>query len=170
MVAAVERTCFSRCQLNNPPTIALILLPFLTNICLKVVSALLGGKMQNVTVEALLNRYRPAGSPPLLTPNQWSVLQEAMAQSTSDITTATTLAGSVAAVLIIALKGVPTWFWWVFIASIVVAFITWLWVYTRKSLSETGWLSLPIGWWVLGITCGFDVALAALSFLASHSG
>jgi len=141
-----------------------------TNLCLKVVSALLGGKMQNVTVEALLNRYRPASSPPLLTADQWSVLQEAMAQSTSDITTATTLAGSVAATLIIALKGVPAWFWWVFIASIVIAFTIWIWVYTRKSLSDTGWFSLPTGWWVLGVTCSFDVALAALSFLATHSG
>lgn len=169
MVMVVERTCVSRCQLNNPPAIALTLLPFLTNISLKVVSALLAGKMQNLTVEALFNRYRPAGSPPLLTPNQWSVLQEVMAQSTSDITTATTLAGSVTATLIIALKGVPNWFWWVFVASIVVAFIIWIWIYTRKSLSDSGWLSLPMSWWVLGITCSFDVALAFFSFVATHS-
>jgi hypothetical protein len=145
------------------------LLPFLTNICLKVVSALLSGKVQNLTVEALLKRYQPPGSAALLTPNQWAVLQDAMAQSTSDIATATTLAGSVTATLIIALKGVPGWFWWVFMASIAIGFIIWIWVYTRKSLSDTGWLSLPIGWWVLGVTCSFDAALALLSFVVTHS-
>lgn len=156
--------------MNSPPTVILTLLPFLTNICLKVVSALLSGKMQRLTVEALLNRFRPPGSPPLLSANQWSVLQETMGQSTVDITTGTTLAGSVIATLIIALKGAPPWFWWVFIASIVVAFIIWIWVYTRENLSDSGRLSLQIGWWVLGITCSFDVALAALSFLATHGG
>jgi hypothetical protein len=131
------------------------------------VSSLLAGKTQKLTVEALLSRYKPQGSPPLLSPDQWSVLQETMAQSTSDITTGATLAGSVTAALLIALKSTQPWFWWVFIVSIVVAFGIWMWVYTRQSLSDVGWLSISMAWWVLVITCSFDIVLAALSFLAT---
>jgi hypothetical protein len=161
--------CRSRCRLNSPPAIALTILPFLTNIVLKVVSSLLAGKTQKLTLEAMLSRYKPRGVAQLLSSEQLSVLQETITQSTSDITIGATLAGSVAAALIIALKSAQPWFWWAFIASIVVAFAIWIWVYTRESLSESGWLSLSLGWWVLMTTCSFDGVLAALSFVAGSA-
>lgn len=132
-------------------------------------SSLLAGKAQKLTIEALLARYKPAGAAPLLSSEQLSVLQDAVTQSGSDITIGATLAGSVTAALIVALKSAQQWFWWTFVASIVVAFAIWIWVYTRESLSESGWLSLSLRWWVLIMTCSFDGVLAFLSLMAGSA-
>ena len=166
---AARKHCRYWCPLNSPPALLLTLLPFATNIVLKVTSSLLAGRLQKLTVEELLNRYRPEGSPPLLSPGQVAVLLDAIGHSATDITIGATLTGSVIAALLIALKSAQQWYWWIFFASILLAFGMWLWVHTRASLAKTGWFSLSLNWWVLIATCGFDGVLAVLSFIASLS-
>jgi hypothetical protein len=153
--------------LNSPPPVLLIILPYIVNIFLKISSSLLSKRSRRQSVEELLSRYKPANVSPLLSPDQLSVLDRSISQSSLYVTTTATLAASVVAVLVITLKNHQPWLWWVFFAVVVLGFIMWLWVYTRENFSNSGLLSFSIGTWVLILFCALDASLAVLSVLVS---
>lgn len=155
--------------MSSPPPVLLIVLPYIVNVFLKISSALLSKRSRQQSINEVLSRYKPPEAKPLLDSNQLSVLDATISQSNLYVTTTVTLVASVVAVLVIALKSSHVWLWWAFLGVVVLAFIMWLWVYTRKRFSDSGLLSITIGTWVLILFCAFDVGLAVLSVLASLS-
>jgi hypothetical protein len=153
--------------LNSPPPILLIILPYAVNFVVKIVSSLVSKKSRRQSMEEILSRNKPEDAKALLTPDQVTVLEGAISQSSMYVTATATLIASVFALLVITLKSTVPWLWWVLIAVAGLAFVLWIWIYTRKSFSAKGPLSISAGTWALIVFCAFDVGLAVLSVFVS---
>jgi hypothetical protein len=152
--------------LNRPPDLVLILLPFLTSIFLKFASSLLSTRVRNLEVESLLNRYKPDGAKPLLTADQLEVLHRAISGSTLYVAVGATLLGSLVAELVMTIKSSYEWYWWIFLGSLCFASGFFFWAYSRPNLDSVGALKIPVGNWVLILSCVIDGVLALLSILS----
>lgn len=153
--------------MNSPPPVLLVLLPYGVNLVVKIVSALVSKRSLRRSIEEILSWNKPQDKKDLLNQDELDVVEGAISQSSSFVTVTATLIGSVFALLVITLKSAMPWMWWVFAAMVGLAIVMWIWVYTRKSYSAKGLLSIPVGTWTLVVFCAFDVGLAVLSVFAS---
>ncbi len=153
--------------LHNPPDFFFVAFPFIANACIKIISALLSEKVQRAELDGLIRDHQPPGANPLLSNDQAAVILAVLGQSTSSIIGGGTLLSSVIAFLLIVLKNPQGWLWWCWLGALVVAVGLWILIFTRKPYANKI-LRLPVGWFILLLSCALDAILIALSLAATR--
>jgi hypothetical protein len=149
--------------LSSPPTLLLVVSPYLVNASVKIASALESKRRRKISIEEILRRNKPADKPDILSDQQVNVLDGVVAQSNLRVATSGTLIGSTIVFLIVTLKNSQSWLWGVFIGAAVVAFLLWCWITRLERYSDPGPFSISVGNWAVIAFCAFDLALGIIS-------